>query len=100
MKRESSFRDNDLGPARPLAVLAGHQHYNDADRLTAPVGFGSLGQRTAVLGRHLLADRIAIGSGGGRRQYGAGAKHQHRCPDHVSELFHTQRSNPPWLNAK
>lgn len=100
MKRESSFRDNNLGAAGPLAVFAGHQHDNDADRLTALIGFGCLGKRAAILGRHLLANRITIGCGRRLRQRGAGAERQHRYPDYVSVLFHTQRSNPPWLNAK
>ena len=69
--KASGFRsvlgNDDLDTARALAILARHQHHDDADRLPALVGLACLGQRAAILCGHLLADGIAVGG-----------RHEHR----------------------
>ncbi|MBN9548984.1 MAG: hypothetical protein J0H31_08915, partial [Alphaproteobacteria bacterium] len=59
----SARRDDDFRAARPLAVLAGDEHDDDADRLAAARRLRRLGQRAAILRGDLLAYGLAIAGG-------------------------------------
>ena len=116
MKIGSVLRTDDFGTARALSVLARNERDDDADRLAAACRLRGLGQRSAILFGHLLADRIAIGR---RQQDRAGLgrrddRHRHRLrrkqpgskerqgrgSEVGAKRFHGRRCNASVLNVK
>ena len=116
MEIGSVLWNDDLGTARTLAILAGHQHDDDADRLATACRLRGLGQRSTILLGHLLADRVAVIPGDDdrivlvgrrdrrgaclRREQPGSAERQGRGSKVGAKRFHGRRCNASVLNVK